>query len=131
LAIALPFVWGEYPVLPALPSDVAALQAPDKVNIVAFTDFECPFCRKLHPTLAEARRDLGDRCNFTRKMVPLAGHPGAMPAALAYCCVPNDKKDRMAEALYAAPEDELTREGTIAIATGLGVDADKVRAGVA
>ena len=30
---------------------IAALQVPGKITIVSFTDFECPFCRKLHPIL--------------------------------------------------------------------------------
>jgi protein-disulfide isomerase/uncharacterized membrane protein len=127
-AVALPIVWGMYPVVPPPPADIAAMQANGAVTIVSFTDFQCPFCRKLHPDMKAVRAQLGDRCHFTRKMMPLEGHPGAMPAALAYCCMPEDKQEAMAEALYAVSTDQLTRDGTVAIARGLGADENEMRA---
>jgi uncharacterized membrane protein len=115
--IALPFVWAQYPVHPPLPPEIAALEVPGKVNIIEFTDFECPFCRSLHPILEELRREHGDALHFDRKMVPLEQiHPGAAVAAAAYVCAPEAARDAVAAKLYAMPPEELTREGVARVA---------------
>lgn len=121
-AAALPFLWGEYPVIPALPTEIAALAVPGKVTIVSFTDFECPFCRKLDPVLKGIETNWGDRVAMVRKMVPLPGHPGALPAARAYTCTPSAKREAMARLLYRAPDKLLTRDGTIAMAETLAIE---------
>ncbi len=118
----LPFLWGEYPVVPPLPPAVAALAVPGKVTIVSFTDFECPFCRKLSPVLHEVEENWGDRVAVVRKMAPLPFHPGALPAALAYVCTPAAHREEMAKHLYAAPAPVLTRAGVQIVARDLGVD---------
>jgi uncharacterized membrane protein/predicted DsbA family dithiol-disulfide isomerase len=122
LAGALPIVWGEFPVVPPVPPGVAALAVPGKVTIVSFTDFECPFCRALHPVLHEVAEGSGGRVVIVRKMAPLRGHLGARPAARADLCAPEDRREAMAGALYAAPTDTLNHDGTIAVAARLGLD---------
>jgi uncharacterized membrane protein len=122
IAAGLPFVWGEYPVIPPLPPPVAALQVPGKLTIVSFTDFECPFCRRLHPVIHEIQENWGDRTALVRKMAPLPGHEGAMPAALAYACTPQERREEMAHVLYRAPEELLNRAGTIAFAEQMHLD---------
>lgn len=119
LAVALPFVWARYPVVPPAPPEIAAEAVPGKVTIVSFTDFECPFCRKLHPMLDEVREKHGDRIHFVRKMKPLAGHPGALPAAKAYVCAPEGKRDAVAGALYQAESAQLTDRKLPALASML------------
>jgi protein-disulfide isomerase len=121
---ALPFLWGEYPVVPPLPAPVAAAAVAGKPTIVAFTDFECPFCRKLAPVLDEVRDNWGDRVVLVRKMAPLPVHSGAMPAALAYVCTPEGQREEMAKKLYAAPEPVLSPAGVTILARDLHVDAD-------
>lgn len=124
LAIGAPFFWASYPVIPPLPPPIDALQVPGKVTIVAFTDFECPFCRGLHPILHEVIAQHPDRIALVRKMMPLSGHLGAMPAALAYMCTPEKDREKMVDALYSAPEAELTPEGVIAIGVKNGLNSD-------
>lgn len=119
LAVALPFVWAKYPEVPPAPPEIAAEQRPGKVTIVAFTDFECPFCRKLHPMLGAVREKHGDRIHLVRKMKPLSGHPGAMPAAKAYVCAPEAKRDDVAHALYEAEPEVLTDRKVAALADKL------------
>ena len=63
-------------------------------------------------------------------MVPLPGHSAAMPAALAWECVPEIARDGMADALYGASSDAL-KNGTADLAANLGVDKDKFTACVA
>ncbi len=116
VAVGAPFLWAQYPVTPPLPPEIAALQVPGKVTIVSFTDFECPHCRALHPVIEEVVHQHPGQLVVARKMVPLSSHPGAMPAALTYTCVPPEKREQMADALYSAPEELFNREGLLALA---------------
>jgi thiol-disulfide isomerase/thioredoxin len=118
----LPFLWGEYPVLSPLPAAIERLSVPGKVTIVSFTDFECPFCRKLAPVLHEVQENWGDRVVLVRRMAPLSIHPGALPAALAYVCAPAASREDMARRLYAAPPTMLTRGALPIIARDAGLD---------
>ena len=52
------------------------------VTIVAFSDFQCPFCRKAAATLTELRKIYGpDRLRVVWKNNPLPFHKEAQPAA--------------------------------------------------
>lgn len=125
LSIVAPFLWGRYPVEPPLPAAIQAEQGPPgTLTIVGFTDFECPFCRKMHPVLHDIVATSGGRAKLVRKMNPLASHPGAEPAALVYLCTPEAKREDVADKLYTAPVEELTKEGTLKLAASVGVDAD-------
>jgi uncharacterized membrane protein len=123
VAVGAPFIWAQFPVIPPLPKEIADLQVAGKVTIVSFTDFECPFCRALHPTLEEVLSKHAGQVVIVRKMMPLSGHPGAFPAALAYECAPEGKREKMVDALYGAPEELLNREGLLALSeAGVGLD---------
>lgn len=124
VAVCAPFLWAQFPVIPPpLPKEIADLQIPGKITLVSFTDFECPFCRALHPTLEEAVSKHAGQVVIVRKMMPLSGHPGALPAALAYACAPAEKREKMVDALYGAPEELLNREGLLALAeANVGID---------
>ena len=112
-----------------VPDVVKRMQQPGAVTVVEFVDFECPFCRRLAPELATAVQHAAGSVNVVRKMVPLAMHPHARTAALAWCCADaQGKGDEMAEALFSAPPDELTPEGCEKLAASVGCDLDKYRA---
>lgn len=51
------------------------------VTIVEFADYQCPFCKRVQPTLERLRADYGDRVRFVWKDDPLPFHKRAMPAA--------------------------------------------------
>lgn len=122
----VPFVWSHYPDNPPLPGPIAALQQPGKTTIVSFTDFQCPYCRGLYPVLKTAEQQ--PNVVLHRYMAPLDGHPGAMPAAEAYVCAPEEKREALAEALYGTPAETLTPEGIVALAGTVGVtDATALR----
>lgn len=116
LSVGLPFLWAQYPVIPPVPPEIQAEQQPGKVTIVSFTDFECPFCRKLHPLLDQLREKHADRIHFVRKMKPLSGHVGAMPAARAYFCAPEKLRDQLATALYDTDPGQLTDKKLVELA---------------
>jgi uncharacterized membrane protein/predicted DsbA family dithiol-disulfide isomerase len=119
------------PAAAALPEVIAREQAPGRVTIVDFIDFECPHCRALHGRLTaaiERSRRAGVDVRVVRKMVPLAQHRGALPAAIAYCCAEQQGKgDAMAEALIAAPTASLTAAGCEQLAAAVGCDMERYR----
>jgi protein-disulfide isomerase len=79
---------------------------------------------ELTTAVAQARTPV----RVVRKMLPLPAHPHAMPAALAYCCADaQGKGDAMADALFAAPVDQLTPEGCELLAAGVGCDLERYR----
>jgi uncharacterized membrane protein/predicted DsbA family dithiol-disulfide isomerase len=105
-----------------------ALTPKGHFTVVDFVDFECPFCRMTHAELEpmiEAHKQVVRRVRF---QVPLRSHPHALDAARAACCGGRlGKGDAMANALFAAPVDELTREGCEKIAARLDLPLDAYR----
>jgi uncharacterized membrane protein/predicted DsbA family dithiol-disulfide isomerase len=126
-AIAVPFLWN-YSVsatVVSLPKPIAKYQVEGKVNVIMFTDFQCPHCRRLHEVIEELRPTLGDRLHIVRMMMPMHFHPGAKPAALAYMCMPEDKLEAAAERFYTARVAELTPSGVIEIAGQIGLNPNQ------
>jgi protein-disulfide isomerase/uncharacterized membrane protein len=120
--IAAPLFWQHPAPQVTVPEPIAAHYEDGKVNVVMFTDFECPFCRRMHPVVEELREAHPGRVNLVRLMRPLRGHPGAEPAALAYLCTPAEQRDAMADRLYGGSSEELTPKGVVAIGKELGLD---------
>lgn len=111
-----------------LPDSITTQQVAGVVTIVDYIDFECPFCRALHARLTEAIARAGVPTRVVRKMVPLSMHPGALPAAIAWCCAElQGKADAMAEALIAAPPAQLTPAGCEQLAASIGLDLARYR----
>ena len=65
------------------PDDPALGAAKAPVTLVLFSDFQCPFCSRLEPTLKQVERDYGNKVRIVWKHQPLPFHQNAMPAALA------------------------------------------------
>lgn len=62
-----------------------SLDAP--VTIVEFSDYECPFCARLHPTLKTIVDGSDGQINWEYRHLPLPNHSGALPGAIAAECV--------------------------------------------
>ncbi len=58
-------------------------QGGDKalVTIQVFSDFQCPYCKKVEPTFAKIKETYGDKVRFVWRNEPLPFHPRAKPAA--------------------------------------------------
>ena len=63
----------------------APTKGPDNaaVTIVEFSDFECPFCAKVVPTMKKIEETYKDRVRIVWKHLPLSIHEDARGAALA------------------------------------------------
>jgi len=58
------------------------------ITIIEYSDFECPFCSRFHPSMLEAMDVYGDDIAWVYRHFPLDTiHPSAIPAALASECV--------------------------------------------
>jgi protein-disulfide isomerase len=51
------------------------------VTVVQFSDYQCPFCKRVEDTLRDVRRFYGDDLRIVWKDNPLPFHPRALPAA--------------------------------------------------
>ncbi len=124
LAVAAPLAWPRLRPRPPVPPAIAALYKPGKINVVEFADFECPYCRMLHPQLQKLFAAYAGQVNFVRLNMPLSQHLHAHDAARAYVCAEaQGKGDVMANALFEA--EELTPSATRRLAVGFGVDVDR------
>ncbi|MFP6684673.1 MAG: vitamin K epoxide reductase family protein [Polyangiaceae bacterium] len=110
-----------------IPPEVAAWRVEGRVNLIVFTDFQCPFCRRLHPIIEELVHANTARLEVTRIMTPLPNHEGAEPAARAYLCTPEALRDRLSDQLYRAEEKALTPAGIEKVVTALGVPPETFR----
>ncbi|NVB42635.1 thioredoxin domain-containing protein [Pseudenhygromyxa sp. WMMC2535] len=114
----------------ALPVDGRPTLGPADalVTIVTFTDFQCPFCRRVLPTLAELREHYGDDLRIVLRHNPLDMHPQAKAAALAAAAA--DRQGRfwdMHDALFAAAADPgLAQTDLVALGERLGLDGHQL-----
>jgi len=53
------------------------------VTIVLFSDFQCPFCSRIEPTLKQVEASYAGKVRIAWKHDPLPFHPNALPAAMA------------------------------------------------
>ena len=64
-----------------------------KVQIVEFSDFQCPFCARGADVLKEIKAKYGKKVQVAFKQYPLPFHKDARPAALASLCANEQKTD--------------------------------------
>ena len=108
---------------PSLGSD----NAP--VTLIEFSDFQCPFCLRVAPTLKQIRAKYGDKVRIVWKDFPLTQiHPQAFKAGEAgHCAAEQGKFWEFHDAVYANQQamqpDDLKR-----YAANVGVDAAKFNA---
>ena len=77
---------------------VAAANSPAKgpakapVEMIEFSDFQCPYCLRADPTVQQVLSTCGDRIRFVYRHYPLPNHPNARPAAEAIACAGEQEK---------------------------------------
>jgi len=100
------------------------------VTIVEWSDFQCPFCGRVEPTLQQLLDEYKGKIRIAWKNQPLSFHPNAMPAAEAAMAAHEQgkfwefhdalfkKQGQLSPALY----DEVARK--------LGLDMDRFHASI-
>ncbi len=95
------------------------------VVIVEFSDFECPFCGRVNPSIEEAISTYGDQLRVVFRQFPLNIHPRAQKAAeAALCANDQDKFWQMHDALFV-DQRKLEVADLKAKASALGLDQAK------
>jgi protein-disulfide isomerase len=95
------------------------------ITIVAFSDYECPYCKKSEDVVALVMTTYGDKVRYVHRDYPLPFHKSARPAAeTARCAGEQGKFWEVHDALYK--EQALTPEKVTTIAVAAGVDKTKL-----
>jgi protein-disulfide isomerase len=98
------------------------------VTIVQWSDFQCPFCSRVEPTVAKVMDEYKGKVRVVWRDLPLPFHPNAMPSAIAARAAGEQGKFwEMHDKLFADQqhEDRATFEK---YAGELGLNLDKFKA---
>ncbi len=67
--------------------------ANGKLQIIEYSDFQCPFCSRVNPTITQIKADYADKVEIVFKNFPLESiHPNAFNAAMAAECARDQGK---------------------------------------
>lgn len=101
---------------------------PDaEVIVVEYSDFECPFCARFHPSMEKILEEYGEsgKVAWVYRHFPLPGHPNAQPAAEASECVAelggNTAFWNYSKTLFENQRTSLSEEGLKEAAIQVGV----------
>lgn len=95
------------------------------VTIVAFDDYQCPFCARFHAPILDVLKEYPDKVNFMIKNYPLPFHPQAIPGAKAVLAAGKQGKYfEMSDALLADNKD-LSEERFKKEAEKLGLNVER------
>ena len=107
-----------------VPVDARPQHGPDDalVTIVEFSDFQCPFCKKVNAAMSQVKSTYGSDVRVLFRQRPLPMHPGARDGAKAALAAHRQGKFwEMHDKLFADPKD-MTKEKFLAYAQELGLD---------
>ncbi|MDP9000793.1 MAG: thioredoxin domain-containing protein [Myxococcota bacterium] len=100
------------------------------VTVIVFSDFQCPFCSRVEPTLKAVREKYGDKVRMVWKNEPLPFHPRAEPAAEVALEVRAEKGDKgfwdIHDKLFENQKD-LSDEAIVKLAGEAGASTDKAK----
>jgi protein-disulfide isomerase len=111
------------------PDDASVGPATAPVTIIEFSDFQCPFCQRVMPTLKQLRDKYGDRVRVVWKDFPLTSiHPQAFKAAEAGNCAREQGKFWEYHDRLFSNQQALQPEFLKKYAADAGLDAAKFNA---
>lgn len=113
-----------------VPVGTSPAKGPDdaQVTVVIFSDFQCPFCSRVEPTLKSLEDDYKGKIRFVWKNNPLPFHQNAGPSAEAAMAASDQGKFwEMHDKLFA-DQQHLDRPTFEKYAQDLGLNMDKFKA---
>jgi protein-disulfide isomerase len=115
-----------YPVKPGDAPAKGPANAP--LVLVVFSDFQCPFCKRVEPTLAELEKHYAGKVRVVWKNFPLPFHANAEPAAEAAMAADAQGKFWPMHDRLFAHNTALDRESLENDAAAIGLDLPRFRA---
>ena len=98
------------------------------IEMIEFSDFQCPFCQRANPTVEQVLKTYGNRIHFVYRHFPLPNHPNARPAAEAAACAGEQGRFwQYHDELFANPT-KLTSTDLKQHAVNLDLDANRFNA---
>jgi len=107
------------------PEGPAKGPASAPVTIVEFSDFQCPFCSQLIPTLEQVKAKYGDKVRIVFRMYPLPFHQNAAKAAEAALCANEQGKFWELHDVMFKNQNALGVEDLKKSAASLGLNSDE------
>jgi len=95
------------------------------IEMVEFSDFQCPFCLRANPTVQQVMSTYGDRVRLVYRHFPLPNHANARPAAEASACAGEQGKFWQYHDRLFANQGRLDAADLKAHAAALGLDTSK------
>jgi len=105
--------------------------ADAKLAIVEFSDFQCPFCRRVTPTMGQIEREYGDKVRIVFKHFPLEMHPKAPAAHAAAEAAHQQGKFWEMHDLIFANQESMSPEKYVEYAKQLNLDIPRFQRDVA
>ncbi|HWF88812.1 MAG TPA: thioredoxin domain-containing protein [Pyrinomonadaceae bacterium] len=95
------------------------------VTIIAFTDYQCPSCAAIHPTLERLVKESGDKVRLVARDFPLSQHADAFKAAEAAEAAREQGKYWEYVHLLLQNQSSLSVEKLKTFATEIGLDRNR------
>ena len=105
--------------------------AKARLAIVEFSDFQCPFCRRVNPTIQQIEKEYGDKVRVVFKHLPLEMHPKAPAAHAAAEAAHQQGKFWEMHDLIFGNQEEMSPEKYVEYARQLGLDVERFKRDVA
>lgn len=118
---------------PDVRTDIEVGEAPvmgpkdAKVKVVAFSDFQCPFCSRAAGIMTQLKKAYGNKIQMAFKHYPLPMHPQAKPASEASMCINEQSSDKFwkfHDKLFEN-QDKLDDENLKKYAKAVGANMEK------
>jgi protein-disulfide isomerase len=100
------------------------------VTIIEFSDFQCPYCKRVEPTLKDVADKYGDKVRLVWKHEPLPFHNRAEPAAQVAVMAYKEKGSKGFWAMHDKLFDiqpKLEDDDLVGAAKDVGLDPDKAK----
>lgn len=113
----------------AIPAGAPSMGPTDApIVIVEWSDYQCPFCKRAHPTMQQVLNEYKDKIRFVYRDYPLPFHKQAMPASLAAHCAEDQGKFWEYHRNLFEIQGDLSDADLTKRATDLGLDASALTA---